>query len=73
MRDEVIFPSGIKSRLAVKDVNFPRPVSFGCDADVHCVHLAPLHGPLLDLGVWGSHRNMLMALALLTVLLASRT
>lgn len=72
LRDEVIFPSGIKSRLAVKDVNFPRPISCGCDADMHCVHLAPLHGPLLDLGMWGTHRNMLTVLILLTVLLAPR-
>lgn len=74
LKDEAL-SSGRERKLTIKDVNSPRPVFLGCDANLHWVHIVsawvPLHGPCGTCRT-GEPMQMLMILILLTVLLASR-
>lgn len=55
MRDEALSPGG-ESKLSIKDVNSPRPVFLGCDANLHWVHIVSAWA-LWDLRNWRTHAN----------------
>lgn len=76
LRDEMLSPSGTESRLARKDVNSQSSsipwLQWKLALSTEYVHPGPSAWPLWDLGMWGTHANMLMMFILPIVLLTSR-